>query len=432
MTAKKKPATTKAKLGSAVKNASLTKKTRATSSKKAIGKTATKRSPAKRTSTRKNTAKQTLPHSTGKKTVPKKSTAPKKKASGSAKESKKSKVSARDNLGKGKGAGTKAVKKAGPATRKAPKKVTATTKMRTADGDAMAGRSVTAKAGKKASTNKSTVRTGRAEEKQVSQEHAAMKFKIRARKKTPAVFKLPSKKYTPIVFSLEDVQEVIRARPKDPAPKPKKKGARKKQAESELEIAAKAHGVRAVEPPMEHRRLGAASLTDILGYNPQAKSGSTAARPGKVPRKYIRFYRKLVDLRDHVKSGLDLHTQDTLKRSSKEDSGDLSAYSQHMADAGTENFDRDFALSLVSNEQEALVEIESAIDRIYDGTYGICEITGKEINRDRLEAVPFTRFSVEGQKEFETSSRKRVNRQGVFLDSNAESSAQFTDDDSDD
>ena len=225
---------------------------------------------------------------------------------------------------------------------------------------------------------------------------------------------------------------MIRARPKDPAPKPKKKGARKKQAESELEIAAKAHGVRAVEPPMEHRRLGAASLTDILGYNPQAKSGSTAARPGKVPRKYIRFYRKLVDLRDHVKSGLDLHTQDTLKRSSKEDSGDLSAYSQHMADAGTENFDRDFALSLVSNEQEALVEIESAIDRIYDGTYGICEITGKEINRDRLEAVPFTRFSVEGQKEFETSSRKRVNRQGVFLDSNAESSAQFTDDDSDD
>jgi RNA polymerase-binding transcription factor DksA len=101
-----------------------------------------------------------------------------------------------------------------------------------------------------------------------------------------------------------------------------------------------------------------------------------------------------------------------------------------MADAGTDNFDRDFALSLVSSEQDALFEIEEAIQRIYDGSYGICEITGKPINKDRLEAVPFTRYSVEGQRQFESTGRKKEKRTGVFIDSSVEAAAQFTDDDS--
>ena len=82
----------------------------------------------------------------------------------------------------------------------------------------------------------------------------------------------------------------------------------------------------------------------------------------------------------------------------RRDAGDLSAYGQHMADAGTDTFDRDFALSMVASEQEALSEIDAAIKRIHDGTYGVCEITQKPIDKERLLAVPFTRYSAEAQK----------------------------------
>src|SRR5206468_4518133 len=76
-------------------------------------------------------------------------------------------------------------------------------------------------------------------------------------------------------------------------------------------------------------------------------------------------------------------------------------YSMHMADAGTDEFDRDFALSMMSSEQNALYEIEEAINRIRDGTYGICELTGKRIEPQRLEAIPWTRFSAEAEKQLE-------------------------------
>ena len=111
---------------------------------------------------------------------------------------------------------------------------------------------------------------------------------------------------------------------------------------------------------------------------------------------------------------LERHSEETLKRSSKDDAGDLSSYGQHMADAGTDTFDRDFALSMVSSEQEALSEIDAALKRIHDGTYGICEITGKPIPKERLLAVPFTRYSAEALKEIE-KNRYRSRAQAGHL-----------------
>jgi RNA polymerase-binding transcription factor DksA len=129
-----------------------------------------------------------------------------------------------------------------------------------------------------------------------------------------------------------------------------------------------------------------------------------------------------------------MHTQETLKRSAKEDSGDLSGYSQHMADAGTDTFDRDFALSLVSNEQELLYEIEEALKRIRSGTYGTCEITGQTISADRLAAVPFTRYSLEGQKELEKQRKYGAQRgatAGLFAEATGEDAAALAEDDGD-
>ncbi|HVU99870.1 MAG TPA: TraR/DksA C4-type zinc finger protein, partial [Verrucomicrobiae bacterium] len=76
-------------------------------------------------------------------------------------------------------------------------------------------------------------------------------------------------------------------------------------------------------------------------------------------------------------------------------------YSSHMADAGTDTFDRDLALGVLSTQQDAVYEIEQALERIRAGTYGICEATRKPIEKSRLQAIPWTRFSAAAEKELE-------------------------------
>lgn len=239
----------------------------------------------------------------------------------------------------------------------------------------------------------------------------------------PSAMKGRAKAARHSAFTLDDVREIARENKKHASKAQKKAGA-----------------IQAISPKpapipddvkQEHRILGAASLADILGYVPGSKTPQEDEEK-KVPKKYIRYYRLLVELRDHVNSELSLHTEDTLKHSSKEDSGDLSGYSQHVADTGTDTFDRDFALSLVSNEQEALHEVEEAINRIKTGTYGICELTGKPISKERLLAVPFARYSVESQAQVEKTTRRNVQRGGIFADATAEDSARFAQSDSDD
>ena len=85
----------------------------------------------------------------------------------------------------------------------------------------------------------------------------------------------------------------------------------------------------------------------------------------------------------------------------KESAQELAGYSLHMADSGTDNFDRDFALSLLSSDQDAIYEIEEALKRIEKNTYGVCELTGKPIPEARLEAIPWTRFTVQAQAQLE-------------------------------
>ncbi len=88
------------------------------------------------------------------------------------------------------------------------------------------------------------------------------------------------------------------------------------------------------------------------------------------------------------------------------------AFSLHMADAGTDSFDRDFALSRLSSEQDAVYEIDEAMMRIRRGTYGICELTGKPIEPKRLEAIPWTRFSAAAEKQLEREGEVRRARLG--------------------
>lgn len=227
---------------------------------------------------------------------------------------------------------------------------------------------------------------------------------------------LERKATKPIAFSLDEVREIAKKNEK------KTKATESATSRPAREAARSAPSPRGSSRPPISNHIKAASLADILGFNPNKGKKGTADHDNAedVPEKYRRYYRLLIDLRTHVLESLGQHSEETLKRSAKEDAGDLSGYGQHMADAGTDTFDRDFALSLVSNEQEALSEVEAAIKRVRDGTYGICELTGKPIGKDRLLAVPFTRYSAEAQKELEKTRHRSVQRAGIFADTTTE------------
>src|SRR5208337_3081079 len=120
---------------------------------------------------------------------------------------------------------------------------------------------------------------------------------------------------------------------------------------------------------------------------------------------------KLLQLRDTLLDSMMGVSRDTLR--SRAEGSEASAFGMHQADAGSDAYDRDFALSLISQEQDALYEIDEALKRIENSTYGICEISGKHIPKPRLEALPFTRYTVECQSELEKTNRYRRVRQPV-------------------
>jgi len=214
--------------------------------------------------------------------------------------------------------------------------------------------------------------------------------------------KAPAK---PIAFSLDEVRAIA------------KTTVERAETETSTKTSAKPNPTKqalAMEKAAKPSHVKAASLADILGFNPKKAKSVEAVLAVEVPEKYKRYYKLLLDLRTHLTAGIELHSEETLKRSSKDDSGDLSSYGQHMADSGTDTFDRDFALSLVSSEQEALGEIDAAIKRIKDSTYGICEITQEPIAKERLLAVPFTRYSASAQKELERNRHRSRTQAGIL------------------
>jgi len=117
---------------------------------------------------------------------------------------------------------------------------------------------------------------------------------------------------------------------------------------------------------------------------------------------------KLQLLRDTILDSMAGVAKDTLR--SRPEGSEASAFGMHQADAGSDAYDKDFALSLLSQEQDALYEIEEAMKRVDNGTYGICEMSGKPIPVPRLEALPFARYTVECQTELERTKKHQRSR----------------------
>jgi len=94
-------------------------------------------------------------------------------------------------------------------------------------------------------------------------------------------------------------------------------------------------------------------------------------------------------------------SDDTLKKSQKEASGDISGYTYHMADVATDTYDREFSLGIASNERKMLYELDDALKKIEEGTFGICEDCKNLIAKNRLKAVPHARLCVKCQQKRE-------------------------------
>jgi len=120
---------------------------------------------------------------------------------------------------------------------------------------------------------------------------------------------------------------------------------------------------------------------------------------------------RLLALKDTLLDSMTGVARDNLRTG--HDSHEVSAHGLHQADAGSDAYDRDFALNLLSQEQDALFEIDEALKRLARGTYGTCEMSGKQIPKARLEARPFARFTVECQNEIEKKNRFTRVRQPI-------------------
>ena len=109
----------------------------------------------------------------------------------------------------------------------------------------------------------------------------------------------------------------------------------------------------------------------------------------KLDKKTSEVYKKLLlEKREELVGDISHISEETLKKSQKDASGDISGYTFHMADVATDNYDREFSLGLASKERDVLAGINLALQKLHDGTFGLCETCKNPITKIRLKAVP--------------------------------------------
>ena len=145
-----------------------------------------------------------------------------------------------------------------------------------------------------------------------------------------------------------------------------------------------------VKPPFVPPKAAAAPAGD-----PVAPGSNGTHSPAFVQKQRQR----LLDLRDDLVDAVSGMARDTIRNAPE--GSEASGSGQHQGDAGSDAYDRDFALSVLAKEQDALYEIEQALRRIASGSYGICEMSSRKIPQARLEAIPFARLTVECQAQWE-------------------------------
>ncbi len=116
-------------------------------------------------------------------------------------------------------------------------------------------------------------------------------------------------------------------------------------------------------------------------------------------------YRKLLGLFNEISATM--HHQTEAAFANKLEGSEASGSGMHQGDAGSEAYDREFALNMLGKEVDSLKEVEQAIKRVESGTYGVCSMSGEAIPQMRLEAIPFARYTVTCQAKWEEEQKNK-------------------------
>jgi RNA polymerase-binding transcription factor DksA len=234
----------------------------------------------------------------------------------------------------------------------------------------------------------------------------APKAKPAAAKKKPAPAKKPA------------VKKPVPAKKPAPTKKPAVKKIAAKKPATKKAPAKKAPAVKApVKKPVAIKKV--APVKPKATAKPSAKPVPKNLPPlikkavpqVKLSPWLVKQQGRLLHLKDELLDAMNGVGRDTLR--TRAEGSDASGFGMHTGDAGSDAYDRDFALSLLSQERDSLFEIDAALKKIQDGAYGLCELSGKPIPHARLEALPFARYTVECQADLEKNNRLHRVRQPV-------------------
>jgi RNA polymerase-binding protein DksA len=127
----------------------------------------------------------------------------------------------------------------------------------------------------------------------------------------------------------------------------------------------------------------------------------------KFTKKQLEFFKnKLLTEKQRVLEEMDELQQSNLKQSISDSAGEISRYSYHLGDVASLSYGREFSMGLAERQQKYLEQIDEALQRIEEGTYGICKVTGELIDVERLEEVPVAKYSVKGKELMERRKRQ--------------------------
>jgi len=244
---------------------------------------------------------------------------------------------------------------------------------------------------------------------------AAKKVTKKVAKKAPPkapkkVAKKASKKVSKKAAKKVVVKKTAKKAVKKVAKKPAKKAAKKVVKKAAKKVVKKAAKKVAKKAAKKVAKKAAKKVAKKVTKKPAKKAAKKAAKKVvvkkaakkvnriKVPSKPVvlrgfakKQHQRLLDLRDGILDAMYGVTHDTLKNTDGMETG---GGGMHTGDAGSDSYDRDFALNLLAKEQDALSEVEQAITRAETGVYGVCEMSGERIPNERLEAIPFARYTV--------------------------------------
>ncbi len=221
---------------------------------------------------------------------------------------------------------------------------------------------------------------------------------------TKSIKKTTKKKVAKKMVKKATKKKVAKKAAKKTTKKLAKKASKKKQVKKVVKKATKKKVATSVIK--KAAKKPATKATPVATPKPVVAKKKVLKMKPIIQRKLTAFdkkqHKRLLDLRDELIDTTSSLANDTLKSND----GDQSGSGEHTADAGSDAYDREIALNILSKEQDALYEIQQAILRLEQGVYGYCQISGERIPKMRLEYIPFCRLTIVQQERWEAKFGK--------------------------